>query len=284
MSDVIITTDGAVWLAGMVGRIGTVGAAIAHGGNTGDDTLTSGGAYSGAVDQSYKVQCTKGGAAGVAEISVLGTAGDNSGPTVVGGENTPIAIGSLGATVEFDFGGDSVLELGDQWEVPCEGIGDLVHCALGSGDGTFTDPENPPVEDVNATALKGEFARRAVTRKSYLAEDEYGTIRIGNINYSYSATPTNTVLYEWTFERGEGEAETIKEIGLFADDAALLVAGAYAENGLYDAGTNPTGEVAALGTLFGLKNIPDYDLKKDEPGQHELTVRYMLRTRGGSVS
>lgn len=280
MSDVIITDVGAVWLAGMVARIGTVGAAAAHGGNTGDDTATSGGAYSGAVDQVYTIVITKAGAAGVAEITVTGSQGDSSGPTVVTGEDTAIAIGSLGATVAFDFGADALLELGDQYTIDCSGIDDIKHCAIGSGDGTFTDPENPPEEDASATALKGEFARVSVKSKSYLVEDEYGVIRVGDINYSYSDVPTNIVLYEFQFAKFEGEAQTIKEIGLFADDAALRVAGAYAENGLYDAVSNPTGEVSVLGTLYAVKHIPDYDLKKDEPGQHELNIRYLIRTSG----
>jgi hypothetical protein len=284
MSDVIITEVGAIWLAGMVARIGSVGVAVAHGGNTGDDTATSGGAYSGAVDQVYTIVITKAGAAGVAEITVTGSAGDNSGPTIVTGEDTAISIGNLGATVSFDFGADNLLELGDQYTIACEGIDDIKHCAIGSGDGTFTDPENPPEEDVDATALKGEFARVAVSRKSYLVEDEFGAITVGNVNYSYSDVPTNIVLYEFQFAVSQGEAATIKELGLFADDAALRVAGAYGENGLYDAGTNPTGEVSVLGTLYGVKNIPDYVLKNTEPGQHKLNIRYLLRTRGGSVT
>jgi hypothetical protein len=282
MSDVIITTDGAIGLNMVTSRMGAIADVVPHGGNTGDDIATSGGSYGGMVDQTYTIVVTKAGAAGVAEITVTGSKGDNSGPTIVTGEDTEIYIGNLGATVAFDFGADALLELGDQYSIACCGIGDLKWCAIGSGDGTFTDPENPPEENVDATALKSEFARVSWRSKSFLVEDEFGAIKIGNVNYSYADkdNPTNATLYEWRFEKYQGEAGTVKEIMLFFDNGSLRIAGPYAENGLYDAVTNPTGEVAVLGRSYGIKNIPDYDLKKDEPGQHELNIRYLLRTSG----
>ncbi len=275
MSDVRISDDGVVWFAQMVARIGSVAAAQASGDNS-DDTATSGGAYRATVDQTYTVTVKVGGGAGVATLTVVGSEGDSADDVSVTGENTEIAIGLFGATLSLDFGEDNVLIAGEAWTIECEGIDEIKYCAIGSGDETFIDPENPPEEILSpGSVLKHEFARVHYYQKNYLIEDEYGVYSDGTVRYSISSVPTGITAYFFKFAAFQGEADTVKEWGIFADDASLKVAGQYGEGGLYDADTNPTGEVANLGTMIAIKNIPDYDFKKDHPGQVELPIIFI---------
>lgn len=96
-----------------------IGTAAADSGNTGDDTATSGGTYTGTQNQTYTVEVTTGGAPGTAQITVTSTKGDGSGPHTVTAFGTPIAIGSNGVTISFADGGDTVLTLGDKWTIAC---------------------------------------------------------------------------------------------------------------------------------------------------------------------
>jgi len=141
-----------------------IGDPIASAGNTGDDTAASGGTYSARTNESYLVKVTKGGAEGVAEITVTGQeTGDDSGPTVVTLFGSGVAIGTKGATITFTDGGDNVLVLDDQWMV-------------------FVTAVKP--EDAESTELVSEFARKQYWKKAYLIEDELGSLMIGNQNYT----------------------------------------------------------------------------------------------------
>jgi hypothetical protein len=275
MSDVRITDDGVVWYAQMIARIGSVAAAAANGDN-GTITATSGGAYRAMVDQTYIITVKVGGGAGVATLTIVGSEGDSADDVSVTGENAEIAVGSFGSTISFDFGEDNELTVGYAWTIVCEGIDEIKYCAIGSGDETFVDPENPPEEIATpGSVLKNEFARVHYHQKCYLVEDELGIYSDGTIRYSISSVPTGVTAYFFLFDKFQGEAETIKEWGIFADDAGLKVAGQYGEHGLYNAGTNPDGEVLTLGTMIAVKNIPDYSWKKDHPGQCELPIIFI---------
>ena len=282
MSEVYIGSAGARWIAQMVARIRTVAEAVADGGNSGDDALTAGGAYGGTVDQIYTVEITKAGGAGVAEITVTGSNGDNSGPTIVTGEEAWLPCGNLGTKVYLSFGLDGTIAegaVGDKWTIPCTGVDEIKYCALGSGDETFTDPENPPGE-TEGEGLLGEFARvhyctwddaLNIPGKAYLVEDPNGRIAVDGVNYSIAPGPTNIVLYTFVFGPDMGVG-TVKEWGLFADNAKLLVEGQYAEGGLFDPDTNPGGEVDTLGTRVCVKNIHDWE----KAAQDTLIVRQLL--------
>ena len=89
---------------GCTGQPATVGSAV-EGTHNGDDLGISGGTYSGGVDQTYTVTVSTGGAPPAAQIMITSTGADSSGPTTVTAFNTPIAVGTLGATISFSDGG-----------------------------------------------------------------------------------------------------------------------------------------------------------------------------------
>ena len=55
------------------------------------------------------------------------------------------------------------------------GLTGITHMAVGDGDGTFTDPANPPDASVEQTELKHERARKAAHRSAYLVSVGDGT-------------------------------------------------------------------------------------------------------------
>lgn len=79
--------------------------------------VESAGTFTGTLPLVYKVQVTKAGESGVAEVSVVcrGDATQNSTANVVT-SGTPINLGDEGATIEFTFASGS-LTLGDKWYV-----------------------------------------------------------------------------------------------------------------------------------------------------------------------
>jgi hypothetical protein len=95
---------------------------------------------------------------------------------------------------------------------------------LAKAEGAFTDPLNPPAPTPDQTLLKSEFIRKTPYKSSFLVEDPSGTITVDGVTYAetaHSATPTI-----------EG------------------VTGPVAENGIYDVGENPDGEVIVPGCLY----------------------------------
>lgn len=116
-----------------------VGAAVADSGNTGDDTATSGGTFTGTEEITYTVEVTQGGTfdSGSAQITCTSSTGtDDSGPTVVDAEDTPFPVGALGVTISFNdpSGGGKAnqeLTLGDKWTIAVTWSG-------GGGDGVLT--------------------------------------------------------------------------------------------------------------------------------------------------
>ncbi len=117
-------------------RNNAIGATAAGGGNTGDDTAVSGGTYSGANTDTYTVTVTTGGAPGVAEITITSASGnDNSGPIIVSGFGTGVAVGTKGATITFTDGGDGLLTAGDSWTI---GATNEWGWSVSTSDGTST--------------------------------------------------------------------------------------------------------------------------------------------------
>lgn len=82
---------------------------------------TSGGSYTGAKNDVYKITCTKGGTwSSLPEITVTTVKGlDKSGPTEVTGENVNIPIGKYGVTVSFEGISEASagLRKGDIWYI-----------------------------------------------------------------------------------------------------------------------------------------------------------------------
>jgi len=141
-----------------------------------------------------------------------------------------------------------------------EGVQGITHCALGGGDGTFTDPLNPPAPTPDQTLLKSEFIRKTPYKSSFLVEDPNGTITVDGV--TYAETPQETLVVGVFFRYADYEAadRTIKEVGFFGGNVAYVegVSGPVAENGIYDEVENPEGEVLVPGYLYEARNIPDF--------------------------
>ena len=145
---------------------------------------------------------------------------------------------------------------------PVDGI---THCAIGDGDGTFTDPVNPPAPDIDQTALKNERARKKQYKRTFLKEDPEGTLIVNGIHYIETGEETQTIGVFFRFEENEANGITIREYGFFGGDVAYIAGlqSDYAANGVYHPDTNPTGEVLDPGYLYEVKNIPDFNKTSD---------------------
>ena len=143
----------------------------------------------------------------------------------------------------------------------------ITHCAIGNGDATFTDPTNPPAPSVDQVSLKNETARKRFTRRSFLVPSESGPYEFTGIRYAEAGAglETSTVGIFFEFDYAEANGQTIKEYGFFADGVTYRpeVGGDLALGGVYNAITNPGGEVATPGRLFQIKNVPDYQKTGD---------------------
>lgn len=142
---------------------------------------------------------------------------------------------------------------------PLEGI---THCALGDGDPTlFTDPLAPPAPQIEQTSLHHEFIRKKFYKRVFLREDAQGPIIANGVKYMETGTPTNTIGVFFRFEEGEANGATIREYGFFGGMVAYVsgLNSAIAQNGIFDAVTNPAGEVVNPGYLYEVINIPDFN-------------------------
>jgi len=137
----------------------------------------------------------------------------------------------------------------------------VTHCALGSGDGTFTDPENPPAPTADQTLLKSEFIRKTAYKSSFLVEDAGGTITVDGVTYAETGDETDIVGIFFRFTDVEASGEVVKEVGFFGGTVEYVggVTGEVAENGVYHAVDNPDGEVLVPGYLYEVRNIPDFN-------------------------
>ena len=145
---------------------------------------------------------------------------------------------------------------------PIDGI---THCAIGDGDASFTDPQNPPAPDIGQTGLKNERARKKHYKRTFLKEDPEGTLIVNGIHYIETAEETQTIGVFFRFEESEANGITIREYGFFGGDVAYIdgLQSDYAANGVYHPDTNPTGEVLTPGYLYEVKNIPDFNKTSD---------------------
>ena len=146
----------------------------------------------------------------------------------------------------------------------------ISHCALGDGDATFIDPNNPPEPTADQTTLKNEFIRKVRYKTSFLEEDPEGNITVDGTNYSETETETDIIAVFFRFDDYEATASVIKEIGFFGGTVEYVagVTGDTAENGIYHETGNPTGEVLDPGYLYEVRNLPDYS--KDNHTMLEL--------------
>ena len=91
--------------------------AKAASGNKGDDTLVVSGIYLGAVNDTYTVTVTTGGAPPAARITVTSRHDETYAPYSVPMFGSNVRITPLGLSVRFKDGGDGVLTEGDAWTI-----------------------------------------------------------------------------------------------------------------------------------------------------------------------
>lgn len=146
-----------------------------------------------------------------------------------------------------------------------DGIAGITHCALGYGDDTFTDPRNPPDPSVDQFALRNEFCRKAISRVAFLEEFEGGPIVANGVAYRETESETRILGFFFSFNESEANAHPTKEYGFFGGTVAFTdeVHSGYAEGGVYDPETNPTGQVLVSGYLYEIKHIPDFNKTSD---------------------
>lgn len=146
-----------------------------------------------------------------------------------------------------------------------ETIDGITHCAIGDGDATFTSPTQPPEPRIEQTGLLRERARKRLYKKSFLVEDPIGGLLVNGVRYRETGTPTQIIAFFFRFEEHEANGITIKEYGFFGGGVTYVAgqAGDYAAGGVYHATSNPTGRVLNPGTLYELKNIPDFNKTPD---------------------
>lgn len=138
----------------------------------------------------------------------------------------------------------------------------ITHCALGSGDTSFVNPESPPAPSVNQIALIHETARKRFSRRSYLETATDGPIYLDGKRYREATAGTETSILGVFFQFSPEEASgfTIKEYGFFGGGVAYMpeVGGDLALDGVHSALANPDGQVQDPGMLFQISTIPDF--------------------------
>lgn len=141
----------------------------------------------------------------------------------------------------------------------------ISHCAIGDGDGTFTDPQNPPAPDIEQTALLNERARKRFYKRTFLKEDAQGGLVVGGVRYLETGEETNTIGVFFRFDEAEANGITIREYGFFGGGVEYVasVSGDLAMDGVFHQDTNPEGDVLHPGYLYEVKNIPDFNKISD---------------------
>jgi len=142
-----------------------------------------------------------------------------------------------------------------------DGLQGITHCALGSGDETFTDPENPPAPTPDQALLKNEFIRKTAYKASFLVEDPGGTITVDGVAYAETEDETDTIGIFFRFTDIEATGQVVKEVGFFGGNAEYVggVSGPVARNGIYHETENPDGQVLVPGYLYEVRNVPDFN-------------------------
>lgn len=87
-----------------------------------------------------------------------------------------------------------------------------LHVAWGGGDGDWLEP---PVENIDATALLEEFGRLVATSVEFVTPNEEGNIVVPGGIFSVSATPTEHLLITANFEFSNAPSAVIREMAVF---------------------------------------------------------------------
>jgi hypothetical protein len=134
----------------------------------------------------------------------------------------------------------------------------ITHCAIGEGDGSFSDPISPPNPDINQTALKGERARKRYYKRTFLKEDPAGVLIVNGVHYLETGEETNIIGVFFRFEEEEANGITIREYGFFGGGVTYRpgITSAYAAEGVYHPNTNPAARCSRAATSMKSKTSP----------------------------
>ena len=100
-----------------------------------------------------------------------------------------------------------------------QAVDGITHCAIGDGDASFTDPQNPPAPDIGQTGLRNERARKRYYKRTFLKEDAEGALLVNGVRYLETGEETNTIGIFFRFDEAEANGITIREYGFFGGDA-----------------------------------------------------------------
>jgi hypothetical protein len=141
----------------------------------------------------------------------------------------------------------------------------ITHCAIGDGDETFTDPQNPPAPEIGQSGLRHECARKRYYKRTFLKEDAEGALVVNGVHYLETGEETNIIGVYFRFEEAEANGIAIREYGFFGGEVQYVdnVTGDLAMGGVFHQDTNPAGEVLRPGYLYEVKNIPDFNKISD---------------------
>lgn len=124
-----------------------------------------------------------------------------------------------------------------------------IHLAWGRGAPIWdADPEPEPT---SAAALLDEIGRRTATQVGYVVPDAAGEIEMVSGRYKLSATPTRWVYVRFTFDFGDAEGETVRELGIFVGSKAA--AGLPAGQRYFT-----PAQLADAGELYALERLPKF--------------------------
>ena len=84
-----------------------------------------------------------------------------------------------------------------------QAVDGITHCAIGDGDASFTDPQNPPAPDIGQTGLRNERARKRYYKRTFLKEDAEGALLVNGVRYLETGEETNTIGIFFRFDEAE---------------------------------------------------------------------------------
>src|SRR5690554_103935 len=103
-----------------------------------------------------------------------------------------------------------------------QAVNGITHCAIGDGDSSFTDPQNPPAPDIGQTGLRNERARKRFYKRTFLKEDAEGALLVNGVRYLETGEETNTIGVFFRFDEAEAIGITIREYGFFGGDVQYV--------------------------------------------------------------
>ena len=100
-----------------------------------------------------------------------------------------------------------------------QAVDGITHCAIGDGDASFTDPQNPPAPDIGQTGLRNERARKRYYKRTFLKEDAEGALLVNGVRYLETGEETNTIGVFFRFDEAEARAARLDNVKQLQSDA-----------------------------------------------------------------